>query len=310
MKQPLHRPNATRRGVVASVTSLLVLGACGSDDDASDTPASTEPSATTSASQTTAPPATTEPPEPASTTEAAATTTATSPPTTTPPTAAPGGEAGTEPALCDPYLQVSAAFAGEPDPATISGLLDQVDAAAPADIADQLAVLTDGGRAVLETGDFGVFESPDFNAAITAADTWVFENCEFATTTEIVATEYRYAGQADEYPAGRTGFALVNDGAEAHELAIIRKNDGVDLTLDELLELPEAEAEQMTSYVGATFVGPTGARSNLVVDLAPGSYIAVCNVPAGTIVAGDGSFTEGAGQPHVMLGMSFEFSVS
>jgi hypothetical protein len=100
------------------------------------------------------------------------------------------------------------------------------------------------------------------------------------------------------------------DGAEAHELAIIRKNDGVELTLADLMDLPETDAEQMTTYVGATFVGPTGARSNLVVDLAPGNYIAVCNVPAGTTVAEDGSFTEGTGQPHVMLGMSFEFSVS
>jgi hypothetical protein len=181
--------------------------------------------------------------------------------------------------------------------------------AAPADLAEQLAVLTGGGRTVLETGDFSVFESPDFNAAVTAADSWVFENCAFVTTTEIVATEYQYEVQADTYPTGRTAFAVVNEGVEAHELAILRKNDGVDLTLDELLELPEAEAEQMVTYVGATFVGPPGARSNLVVDLEPGDYLAVCNVPAGTMVAEDGSFVEGTGQPHVMLGMSFEFAV-
>ena len=51
-------------------------------------------------------------------------------------------------------------------------------------------------------------------------------------------------------------------------------------------------------------------RGNLIADLAPGDYIAVCMIPAGTTVADDGSFTEGTGEPHVMLGMSFEFTVA
>lgn len=95
-----------------------------------------------------------------------------------------------------------------------------------------------------------------------------------------------------------------------HELLLLRRNDGVDLSLEELMELPEADAETMTTYVGGVFIGPPGARSNLVVELAPGDYIAVCTVPAGTLVASDGSTTEGTGEPHVMLGMSFEFSVT
>lgn len=317
MRRPARRPNTTRLVVSSTVTAcLLVTSACGSDDDADD-PASlgtgAEPAVTTTSAIA---PSTTTATTAAATesTEATVTTEATGAPTTTPDTSmpdtsAPAEGASTEPALCEPYLQVSAAFAGEPDPATIGGLLDEVDAAAPADLAEQLAVLTEGGRTVLETGDSSVFESPDFDAAVTAADSWVFENCAFVTTTEIVATEYQYEGQADTYPTGRTAFAVVNEGVEAHELAILRKNDGVDLTLDELLELPEAEAEQMVTYVGATFVGPPGARSNLVVDLEPGNYLAVCNVPAGTMVAEDGSFVEGTGQPHVMLGMSFEFAV-
>jgi hypothetical protein len=322
MIQSTHRPIVTRLGVAASLVCLLALGACGSDDDDagasaasdSDNPSapatdSTEQPPTTSAGPTTTPTAATESVESTTTAEPPDSSDETSEPTTPPETSAPDTDASNEPELCEPYLEVSAAFAGEPDPATISDLLDQVDAAAPADIAEQLGVLTDGGRTVLETGDFSVFESPDFGDAVVAADTWVFENCEFVTTTEIVATEYQYDGQADEYPAGRTAFVLVNEGAEAHELVIIRKNDDVELTLAELIELPEADAETMTTYIAGTFVGPTGARSNLVIDLQPGNYIAVCNIPAGTIVADDGSFTEGAGQPHVMLGMSFEFTV-
>jgi hypothetical protein len=297
-----HDPS-TSRLVAAVTTCLLAFGACGSDDNDAE-PGESASDVSASATTTSADP-----------TDSAVATTArptdqTAESTRAPSTSATATNAPTEPALCGPYLQVSAAFTGEPDPATIGGLLDQVDAAAPTDLVEQLTVLTGGARTVLETGDFTVFEAPDFNAAIAAADAWVVENCQFVTTTEIIATDYQYQGQANAYPAGRTAFALVNDGAEAHELAIIRKNDGVDLTLDELLELPEDEAETMTTYLGGSFVGPTGARSNLLIELTPGNYIAVCNIAAGTIVADDGSFTEGAGQPHVMLGMSFEFAVT
>ena len=93
-------------------------------------------------------------------------------------------------------------------------------------------------------------------------------------------------------------------------MTLLRKNDGVDLTLAELMELPETEAETMTTYVGGVFVGPPGASGNLITELTPGNYLAVCNIPAGTVAADDGSFTEGTGEPHVMLGMSFEFTVA
>lgn len=297
------RPVRSKAGAIACC--LLALAACGDDgDDDADT-ASTDPTlpATTAVADTTI--ADTMPPT-------SETTAATTEPTT-PPTSEAGAATTDEPALCEPYLEVTAAFAGEPNPDTIGGLLDQVEAAAPAEIAEHLAVLTDGARTVLESGDFTVFEDHEFAEAVSAADTWVFENCEFVTTAEIVATDYQYEGLAAEYPAGRTGFVVVNNGAEAHELAIIRKNDGVELTLAELLELPESESETMTTYVGGTFVGLPGERSNLVVDLEPGNYIAVCNVLAGTTFAEDGSVTEGTegtGQPHVMLGMSFEFAVT
>lgn len=312
-KRTTTRP--VRSTAVAMTCCVLALAACGDDgDDDADT-ASTD----ASVPSTTLTPST-DPALPSTTAVAATTLPDTTPPTsgaaqattepTAPPTTDSGASTANEPALCEPYLEMSAAFAGEPDPDTIGGLLDQIEADAPDEIAGQLAVLTDGARTVLETGDFTVFEDPEFAEAGSAADTWIFENCEFATTAEIVATDYRYEGLAAEYPAGRTGFSVVNNGAEAHELAIIRKNDGVELTLDELLELPESESASMTTYVGATFVGPPGARSNLVVDLTPGNYIAVCNVPAGSTFAEDGSVAEGAGQPHVMLGMSFEFAVT
>ncbi len=295
------------------VCVALAISACGADDDASEsTPVATTPPTTrvdsSESTPSTTSPATTAPADPATTsagtTESPSTTSSSATTTET------ADLVSTEPAVCAPFLQVSAAFSGQPDPATIGALLDDVDANAPDEIADELTILTTNSRTVLDTGDFGVFETPVFETAIATSETWMSENCDFATQTEIIATDYRYEGQAADYPAGRTAFTLVNGGVEAHELMVLRKNDDVDLSLEELSELPEAEAETMTSYVGAAFAGPPGARSNLIIELTPGDYIAVCVVPAGTTVAEDGSFTEGTGEPHVMLGMSFEFTVA
>lgn len=322
-----------RVGAVASCLALVLAG-CGSDDD--DAAAGSEDAESVADSSTEETPTSEAPPDTGATTiadtapettpdttpdtTAAASATTEAPPTTamevtSEPASSDGDSAtaaapGDDPPVCTPYFEVSAAFAGEPDPATIGQLLDEVEGAAPDQIADALATLTGGARTVLETGDFTVFEAPEFGEAVASADGWMTDNCEFVTRTELVATEYAYSGNEDEYPAGRTAFTLVNGGAEAHELAIIRKNDGVDATLEELMELPESEAETMTTFVGATFVGSPGETGDLIVDLEPGSYIAVCNIAAGTMVMEDGSFVEGTGEPHVMLGMSFEFSVT
>jgi len=221
-----------------------------------------------------------------------------------------GAVDGGEPAVCSPFVEVSAGFVGQPDPDRLRALLDDIDGNAPDPIGDELAVLTSTTRTVLDTGDFGPFQSTEFAGAMAAAEAWVFDNCSFATKTQITAEDHRYAGQLSEYPAGRTAFTLVNEGMEAHELLLLRKNDGVTATLEEMMALPESESQTMTTSIGSVFVGPPGDRRNLIVDLEPGDYLAICTVPTGTTVAADGATTEGDGDPHFVLGMSFEFTVS
>ena len=62
--------------------------------------------------------------------------------------------------------------------------------------------------------------------------------------------------------------------------------------------------------MAGVFVGPQGATGNLIVDLEACDYIAVCSIPVGTFVAPGGPVTEGSGEPHVMFGISFEFTVT
>lgn len=82
-------------------------------------------------------------------------------------------------------------------------------------------------------------------------------------------------------------------------MAILQKADGVDLTWDEILALPEDEGESKTKFFTAAYA-PPGENSSTLADLEPGDYIMVCFIPAGG--AEDGA-------PHFTLGMRHEFTV-
>ena len=224
--------------------------------------------------------------------------------------AACGDEA--EAAVCEPYLGVTEQFNTEPDPATLGTLLDQVDEEAPEDLAESLSVMTGAARQVLDSGgeDFAAFETPEFAEAQGEVDPWMFENCDFDGTEEATATEYEFEGLPDEMDAGTTAILLTNEGEEAHELAIMRKKEGVTQSWDEILALPQEEGQALVDQVGGAFAPREGTKGLAVVELTEGEYVAACFVPTGTSMAADGAVTEGTGVPHFMGGMVHEFTVS
>lgn len=214
-------------------------------------------------------------------------------------------------AACEPYLGVTAAFNGEPDPATLTPMLDALDENAPDDIKDSVAVMTSAARQVMDSGgeDFSAFEAPEFGEAQNEVDPWMFDNCAFEEKEEVTAKDYEFEGLEDEYDAGQLAVLFTNEGEEAHELAVMRKADGVTESWDEILELPEEEAMTKAEQVGGTFAPREGTKGLGIFDLTAGDYIALCFVPTGTTMAEDGSFTEGTGVPHFMGGMRHEFTV-
>ena len=218
-----------------------------------------------------------------------------------------GGDAA---AVCEPYLGVTAQFNGEPDPATVGTLLDEVDANAPEDLAESLSVMTSGARQVVETGDFSALESPEFGEAQAEVDPWMFDECDFDQKAEVSASEYKFEGLPDELDTGNTAILLTNEGEEMHELAVMRKADGVTQSWDEILALPQEEAEQLVVQVGGTFAPRKDTKGMAVVDLVPGEYVVTCFVPTGSTMAADGAVTEGTGVPHFMGGMVHEFTVA
>ncbi len=82
-------------------------------------------------------------------------------------------------------------------------------------------------------------------------------------------------------------------------MVVFRKADGVTLPWEELLELPDEEAEEKAQFVTAAFA-PPGEGSSTLAELEPGVYAMVCFIPVG---GGED------GPPHFTEGMLEEFSV-
>jgi hypothetical protein len=286
----------TRRQVVATLMlvglSAGVLAGCGDDDDSDATDTGTETTAAGDDGAT-------------DTTAADDGGTETTEETDSP------DASGASAEVCTTYADVTAAFSGEPDPDELAPMLDTLDEEAPEEVADSMEVMTSAARTVIDSGgeDFSAFESPEFSEAMGEVDPYLFENCEFDTKLEATGTEYSFDGMPDEVEAGEVAILFTNEGAEAHEIGIGRKADGVTESLDELLALGPEELEEKLEFVGGAFGAPTGDQGMAIVDLEEGEYVALCFVPVGTMME-DGEMTEGDGPPHFEEGMALEFTVT
>ena len=189
---------------------------------------------------------------------------------------------------------------------TLRPLADDLVAAAPAAVREDVQIQSDALDELIETGDFAVFESPELDAASDTVHTHDLETCGW-TSLAVDAADYSFTGLPDEMEAGVVSFELTNGGAELHEMLLLRKNDGVTETFDELLALPEEEARAKVTMVGMAGPVPPGDDEYAVVDLAAGDYVATCFIPVGT-VSFDGPPPDGP--PHMMQGMLHELTVT
>lgn len=155
-------------------------------------------------------------------------------------------------------------------------------------------------RQLLQTGDDSLLEAPEMAAALDGVDGYMLGACGFPET-RVVAVDHGYQGLPDALPGEAIALTLVNEGAEQHMIGMLRVNDGVDLSVEELIALPE-EAMTMATFVGAAFAVP-GDSDTVFLDLPPGRYGAVCFLPEGSI-----GETDGTGPAHFTLGMAGELS--
>jgi hypothetical protein len=273
----------TALALVAGVT--LTAAACGGDDDDDATDATDAPAALA-----TQPPAPTEAPAAPAPTEAPEATDA---------------PAGSVSAFCEAEIAIEQALSTEGDP---SEAIARAGAAAPMDVKTAFDT-------VLAEFEASGGESDAFNEAYAEMMSWMKDNCGY-NTLEVTTTEYAFAGIPDEVPAGPTIITMTNLGEEFHEVLLMRKNDGVTESFEEILALGEEESQSKVTMAGAAF-GPPGAESHGATTLEPGDYLAICFLPEGAtpelmaqMEGPESSLPEGAGPPHFTHGMLFEFTVA
>lgn len=185
---------------------------------------------------------------------------------------------------------------------------EKARATAPAEVRPEIDVLADAVAHIAETGDFATFQQPEVEAASAAAHAYDVEHCGWQTVA-VRAVEYEFEGIEDSYEAGPISFEVTNAGAELHELVLLRKKEGTSESYEQLLEMPEAEAQTKLDTVGGTFV-ERGETGYFVADLDGGEYLAVCFIPVGLTSDGAESGEQPKGPPHFTRGMRTIFSVS
>jgi hypothetical protein len=101
----------------------------------------------------------------------------------------------------------------------------------------------------------------------------------------------------DTLPAGTNTFTVVNAGPQPHELNILKLAPGASLS-DLQAWQPDQGTPPPFEAVGGMNGMSQGEAHYMTVDLQPGTYVAICNIP-----------DPGSGLPHSRLGMVRQFSV-
>lgn len=184
-------------------------------------------------------------------------------------------------------------------------LAHEIEEVAPDEIAEEIAVLVAATEELAETGDFEAAFDEGTEEASAVTHEFDLAECGWSVV-DVTATDYSFDGIAAELPAGITSFEFTNDGAEVHELVVIRKNDDTTESWDELLAMPQEQAMQKTTFAAGTFATQGEEDVYAVADLQAGEYIAVCFVPVGAT----SEEAPADGPPHFTQGMRSEFTVS
>ena len=192
-------------------------------------------------------------------------------------------------------------------------LAQEVQAVAPDEIAADVDTLVAAVDELALTGDFeAAFETPDVIAAEERVHAFDLANCGW-DQVDVNAVDYAFQGIGATYEPGPVSFELSNQGEELHELVLLRRNDGVTESFQEILAGGEEEGMTKVTSLGGTFATP-GEGDYAVADLEPGEYAAVCFIPVGStpeaVAAAEESGEEPeGGPPHFTRGMVSEFTV-
>jgi len=116
----------------------------------------------------------------------------------------------------------------------------------------------------------------DSSAAVTTTDAKPAEGTGSATTVTVElgkGSEYAVQPSVDSVPAGPVTFNVNNDGTMLHELVVVKTAK----TPAQLAE-PDGTANESESVGEAADIEP-GASKSVTLNLKPGHYVLLCNLP-------------------------------
>ncbi len=230
-----------------------------------------------------------------------------------------GGPSADVSAFCDSVVNVEALLSSEPDDSAAwaeeaTTALTALQEDAPDEVSGAVGTITDALIPAIESGDeeqfFAAFESEEVGEASEVVDSYMVDECGWEVTP-VTAREYEFEGDLDGLEAGMNGLGFENGGTELHEMVLFRINDDATESIDELLALPEEEAQGKVTDAGGAFGFP-GDTDTVFVDLDPGRYAIVCFLPMGATpdnmeALESGEFDDAP--PHFTQGMFREFTV-
>lgn len=193
----------------------------------------------------------------------------------------------------DEVAQLTSAFAGR-----LVLLYEEQRRSAPEALVGDIEKLITLYREVVRSGDGALLSGQDVRKYRDRLHSFEVANCKFERV-QVGAVDYAYEGLPDTEAAGVVSFELNNRGAESHELALYRKNDGVEEALEGLVKQSRAKFEEKVTFVGVAST-PPGGTDYALARLTSGDYAVVCFLPTG----------KAGGPPHHTKGMFEEFKVS
>lgn len=219
-------------------------------------------------------------------------------------------------AFCDDYVNVQGMVGSGPDEADpmpwveeVTAGLESLKSDAPEEISGAVNGMADALLEPVANLDEEAFFAATMSEAYTedreVIDGFVVDECEFSNV-EVTAVDFAFETDVESLEAGQVAFDFSNEGAEFHELALLRINDDTTETIEELLELPEEEAMAKTTFMGISFAAP-GESSTMYADLEEGRYVMICFIPQGSTSLEAAETADGP--PHFTQGMLTEFTV-
>jgi hypothetical protein len=161
----------------------------------------------------------------------------------------------------------------------------------------------------LEPGSYGVLNPGNgivAALAVTAAAATPTAGDEPAAAVSIEMREYAYVGIPERIAPGQQIWRVITTGEQPHELALLKVPAGTtfDQIMTALATPPDATPEpgglaftDLVPVGGVGYLSP-GRTAWAVLDLAPGTYAALCFVP-----------DRETGMPHAAMGMVAVFDV-